>query len=67
MGMFSLVGVYGLSFGGYWATKLAFLAPWLRGAVNTGGSIHHTFQPGWLSQLPMGLKVILARMLNIDP
>ncbi|MBL8676950.1 MAG: alpha/beta hydrolase, partial [Alphaproteobacteria bacterium] len=63
----SLIGVYGLSFGGYWATKLAFLAPWLKGVVNTGGPIHHTFQPEWLSQLPAGLKVTLARMLNIDP
>lgn len=63
----SLIGVYGLSFGGYWATKLAFLAPWLKGVVNTGGPIHHTFQPEWLSQLPVGLKATLARMLNIGP
>lgn len=61
------IGFYGLSFGGYWATKLAFIAPWLAGVVNTGGPIHHTFQSKWLHQLPLGLKTTLARMLNVDP
>jgi esterase FrsA len=63
----SSIGFYGLSFGGYWATKLAFMVPWLAGAVNTGGPIHHTFQAEWLQQLPFGLKITLARMLNMDP
>jgi len=63
----SKIGFYGLSFGGYWATKLAFLAPWLSGTVNTGGPIHYTFQPEWLDKLPFGLKMTLSRMLNLDP
>lgn len=60
-------GFYGLSFGGYWATKLAIVAPWLSGTVNTGGPVHYTFQEEWLDKLPFGLKVTLSRMLNLDP
>ncbi|MGP3534126.1 alpha/beta hydrolase family protein [Microbacterium sp. RD1] len=42
------VGVLGMSFGGYWATKLAHThRERLRAAVNWGGGIHRTFQPGW--------------------
>lgn len=42
------VAVVGASFGGYWATKLAHVAPHqLRAAVNWGGGIHHFFQPEW--------------------
>ncbi len=62
----SKMSFYGLSFGGYWATKMAFIAPWLSGVVNNGGPIHHTFQPLWLQKLPMGLKKILALMLGFD-
>jgi esterase FrsA len=46
------IACYGLSFGGYWATKLAIQLPWLAGAVNVGGPIHHTFDTNWLKQLP---------------
>ncbi len=42
------VAVVGASFGGYWSTKLAHLAPQkLRAAVNWGGGIHYFFQPEW--------------------
>ena len=42
------VAVVGASFGGYWSTKLAHLAPQkLRAAVNWGGGIHYFFQPQW--------------------
>jgi pimeloyl-ACP methyl ester carboxylesterase len=42
------VGVLGLSFGGYWATKLAHTHhSRLAAAVNWGGGIHLTFQPEW--------------------
>ncbi len=43
------IAVMGASFGGYWATKLAYVeAKRLRGAVNWGAGVHHTFQPEWL-------------------
>jgi esterase/lipase len=42
------IAVVGASFGGYWATKLAHVAPdRLRAAVNWGGGIHRFFQPEW--------------------
>lgn len=42
------VGIVGQSFGGYWSTKLAHThRDRLRAAVNWGGGIHRTFQPGW--------------------
>lgn len=43
------IGVWGGSFGGYWATKLAFVeARRLRAAVNHGGGVHYGFQKKWL-------------------
>jgi esterase FrsA len=42
------IAVVGASFGGYWSTKLAYLAPQrLRAAVNWGGGVHYFFQPEW--------------------
>ena len=42
------IAVVGASFGGYWSTKLAHLAPdKLRAAVNWGGGIHFFFQSEW--------------------
>jgi len=63
----SRIAFYGLSFGGYWATKLAFVAPWLSGVVNLGGPIHLTFQSEILKNFPQGIKSSLARILNSDP
>ncbi|MBI4529234.1 MAG: alpha/beta fold hydrolase [Deltaproteobacteria bacterium] len=43
------IAVMGRSFGGYWATKLAYVeARRLRGAVNWGAGAHYTFQESWL-------------------
>jgi esterase FrsA len=43
------VGVWGGSFGAYWAARLAHVAPdRLRGAVFHGGNIHYGFQREWL-------------------
>lgn len=43
------IGVWGGSFGGYWATKLAHVeAARLRAAVTQGGNVHHGFQRAWL-------------------
>lgn len=45
----SRVAVMGASFGGYWATKMAYVeSKRLRGAVNWGGGVHLTFQEEWL-------------------
>jgi esterase FrsA len=42
------IAVVGASFGGYWSTKLAHIAPdKLRAVVNWGGGIHYFFQPEW--------------------
>ncbi|MBI2359625.1 MAG: alpha/beta fold hydrolase, partial [Deltaproteobacteria bacterium] len=45
----SRAAVMGASFGGYWATKVAYVE-WkrLRGAVNWGAGCHLTFQDEWL-------------------
>jgi pimeloyl-ACP methyl ester carboxylesterase len=43
------VGVWGGSFGAYWAARLAFVAPdRIKGAVFHGGNIHYGFQREWL-------------------
>lgn len=43
------IAVMGGSFGGYWATKLAYVeAKRLRGAINWGAGCHLTFQEDWL-------------------
>ncbi|HWO43488.1 MAG TPA: alpha/beta fold hydrolase [Candidatus Eisenbacteria bacterium] len=43
------IAVMGGSFGGYWATKLAYVeAQRLKGAVNWGAGCHLTFQEVWL-------------------
>ncbi len=43
------LGVWGGSFGAYWAARLAFVAPdRIAGAVFHGGNIHHGFQTEWL-------------------
>jgi esterase FrsA len=43
------VGVWGGSFGAYWAARLAYVAPdRIKGAVFHGGSIHYGFQRDWL-------------------
>jgi esterase FrsA len=43
------VGVWGGSFGAYWAARLAYVAAdRLRGAVFHGGNVHYGFQKEWL-------------------
>ena len=45
----SRVGVWGASFGGYWAARLAYEEPTrIRGAVFHGGNVHYGFQRDWL-------------------
>ena len=45
----SRIGVWGGSFGAYWAARLAFVeAGRLKGAVFQGGSVHYGFQEKWL-------------------
>ena len=54
------IAVMGGSFGGYWATKVAYVeAKRLRGAVNWGAGCHRTFQEEWLRPR------LLRRLLNI--
>jgi pimeloyl-ACP methyl ester carboxylesterase len=43
------IGVWGGSFGAYWAARLAHVAPdRIKGAVFHGGNVHYGFQKGWL-------------------
>jgi esterase FrsA len=43
------LGVWGGSYGAYWAAKLAPTeAKRLKGAVFQGGNVHHGFQPQWM-------------------
>ena len=42
------IAVWGGSFGAYWAARLAFVVPALKGAVFHGGNIHYGFQREWL-------------------
>jgi esterase FrsA len=43
------IGVWGGSYGGYWAAKLAFVeAGRIKGAVFHGGNVHFGFQEKWL-------------------
>ena len=43
------LGVWGGSYGGYWAAKLAFVeAKRLKGAVFHGSNVHYGFQENWL-------------------
>jgi esterase FrsA len=45
----SRVGVWGGSFGAYWAARLAYVAPTrIAGAVFQGGNVHLGFQRDWL-------------------
>jgi pimeloyl-ACP methyl ester carboxylesterase len=45
----SRIAVWGGSFGGYWAARLAFTeAKRLKGAVFHGGNVHYGFQRDWL-------------------
>ncbi len=45
----SRIGVWGGSFGGYWAAKLAHVeAGRIKAAVNHGGGVHYGFQENWL-------------------
>jgi esterase FrsA len=59
------IGFYGLSFGGYWAVKLALNDPHLVAVVNLGGPVHYAFQPEWASKLPIGTLVNLAATLGV--
>lgn len=44
-------GCLGRSFGGYWATRLAYLhRDRIAGAVNWGGGAHYMFQRDWISR-----------------
>ena len=42
------VAVWGRSFGAYWAAKLAYVEPRLKGVVFHGGNAHFGFQEEWL-------------------
>ncbi len=68
----SRIACVGMSFGGYWATKLAHThREYLVGAVNWGGGIHGFFQPEWLvrsryaDSYLMELGETRARMLGV--
>jgi esterase FrsA len=61
------IGVYGLSFGGHFAAKLAIVDPSLRAVVQNGGPIHHAFAAANLHGLPFGTRAALGRIAQVDP
>ncbi|MBL1078589.1 alpha/beta fold hydrolase [Nocardia sp. 2] len=61
------IAVWGLSFGGYLAVKLAALLPDLAGAVNNGGPVHHALTHERFHRLPQGARITLTRLLALDP
>lgn len=61
------IGVWGVSFGGYFAVKLALLRPELSAAVNNGGPVHHAFSREWFAKLPDGARLTLARIFDLPP
>ncbi|MBL7480371.1 alpha/beta hydrolase [Legionella bononiensis] len=64
---YNKIACYGLSFGGYWATKLAIQLPWLAGSINIGGPVHATFDAEHLKQLPHLTRDALAYSCRIEP
>lgn len=61
----SRIACYGLSFGGYWATKLSLISSDLMAAVNIGGPVHLTFTQEWLHNLPIMTKMALGSLVGI--
>jgi esterase FrsA len=61
------LGVYGLSFGGHFAAKLALTEPALAGVVQVGGPIHLAFGAEKLIDLPMGTRLALSRVCGVPP
>jgi esterase FrsA len=61
------IGVYGLSFGGHFATKLAIVEPSLKAVVQNGGPIHYAFGAENLRALPFGTRAALGRIVEADP
>lgn len=61
------IGVYGLSFGGHFAAKLAIVEPSLAAVVQNGGPIHHAFAATNLRALPFGTRAALGRIIQVDP
>lgn len=46
------LGIVGRSYGGYWASKMAYAeSKRIRAAVEWGGPVHYTFQQTWLQHL----------------
>jgi esterase FrsA len=63
-------GCLGRSFGGYWATKLAYTQrEHISAAVNWGGGAHHMFQRDWIeaSRFPDSylMEIVETRMLML--
>lgn len=58
------LGWYGMSFGGYWATRVALADRRVRAAVNAGGPVHRTFSPEHVAGLPLGTRLALALTLG---
>ncbi len=60
------IGMLGLSFGGYWATRMAAVEPRVRVAVANGAPAHHTFQPQGALGTPEIMVTTLANATQAD-
>lgn len=55
------MGFVGVSFGAYWAARMAGTSPHLRGAVACGAPTHHSFQIGNTIGIP---EIIIRALMN---
>ncbi len=61
------IGFYGLSFGGYWAVRLALAEPAITAAVSVGGPISTSFEPAWSAGIQDGTRLAIAAAMTRDP
>jgi len=60
------IGMFGISFGGYWSLVAASTCPEIKAAVNCGGPVHRAFSQEKVKRLPDYRKVALAHAMGYD-
>lgn len=60
------LGVFGFSFGGYWAIRLALTRPEVKASVNVGGPIALSFTPEHMGKLPKIMAKTITHAMRLD-
>ena len=60
------MGFYGLSFGGHWSVRSAFMFSDIKAAVNVGGPINLAFQADHYAKLEIGARKNIAKCFSMD-